>query len=198
MESFLNEFKITSRLTLVNDGDLFKSLPKGFFTLVDMFGGATFNNGTYRIHSFNSSVKWSLLLGEYFTSYKNKIYPFGFDWMGRQFCINENDSSIFMFDPATLEDFKLNNNIVQFHNEDLVNGLLGGDLFKNTLTFCNLKEISFYECIGHKRPVFLGGEDIIENNEKQNIDVYWHMQFNLYEKTKDLPEGVVIGNINIE
>ena len=47
---------------------------------------------------------------EYFKKFKGLALVFGFDWMGRQFALNEssNKSVILMLDPATAEAFEKN------------------------------------------------------------------------------------------
>lgn len=196
---FLNKFCITQRIDVNEDKSFYKNLPTELFNLIDLFGGSSFSNGLYRIHTFRTSLQWSLLIGECFPAYQSKIYPFGFDWMGRQFCIdNDNKGIIFMFDPAMWEDLKMKKQLSTFHNEDLIDGLLGEELFSKVAAFNNIREISFNECLGYKRPLFLGGKDTIENYEKQDLEVYWHITNQLYKKTRDLPEGTTIRNIKIE
>src|SRR5438045_7272277 len=117
LEIFSNEFQITSRNTSDEERDFYKNLPLELFRILDLFGGNTFNNGLYRVHSFKSSLKWASIIADSFSAYRHKIYPFGFDWMGRQFCTNTSSDAIFMFDPATFEDLKSEEGIISFHNE---------------------------------------------------------------------------------
>jgi len=199
---FLDRFNITSKRSIAEEGkDFYKNLPVELFQLLDLFGGATFNNGLYRIHSFGSSVQWALIIAEYFGQYRNKIYPFGFDWMGRQFCLSTSSDILFMFDPATGESFELRQALTLLHDEDFVNDtddMLSINLFNKALTFYKIDNIGYNECLGYKVPLFLGGKDDIENYELQDIEVYWHIENQLYNKVKDMPEGTKIGNIKIE
>ena len=64
----------------------------------------------------------------------------------------------------------MNKKISAFHNEDLVDGLLGVEFFTSTLKFCNIQSLAFGECLGYQRPLFLGGKNAIENYEKQRLN----------------------------
>jgi hypothetical protein len=197
-KAFLTKFSITSEYPRGKDEDIFSSVPFELFELLRLMGGSTFDKGLYRIHTFKSSVKWSIQLADYFPSYKNQIFPFGYDWLSRQFCIDKSNQVIYMFDPATIEDFKLNKSLSAFHNEDVVNDLFAVDLFKNVCSYCKLRTLDYDDCLGYKVPLFLSGKDNIENHEKQNIEVYWHFTTQLHVQIRNLPEGTRIGNIKIE
>ncbi len=131
-------------------------------------------------------MHWSLIVAEYFSKYQLKVYPFGFDWMGRQFCISVNNSNLlFMLYPGTGVESELHQDLAQLHNDDFVNDkddMLASKLFNNALKKCNLKTINYTECIGYKVPLFLGGNDDLDNYEKVNLEVYWHVQNKLYKK----------------
>ncbi|MBS1511486.1 MAG: DUF1851 domain-containing protein [Bacteroidetes bacterium] len=198
MYTFLDNYIVTFKEAIKDDKSLYGETPKELFEFINSFGGYTFSNGLYRIHSFSSSLKWAILLGSYFPGYKNNIFPFAFDWMGRQFCMSNNGRTIFMFDPATLEDFIMEQSLNGFHDEELVNGILGQDLFKEIINQLSLIKIGYSECLGYRTPLFLGGADAIENYEAIDIEVYWHLQNELYQQVKNLPEGTKIGKINIK
>jgi hypothetical protein len=199
---FSDKFYITvDNNNLSEDKGFYKDLPSELVELLNSFGGSTINYGLYRIHTFKSSLQWSLLISEYFTNYEHQIYPFGFDWMGRQFCLNKTASTIYMFDPATGEDFKLEQSLSLFHNDDLVNdtdSMLSVILCNKVLSFFKEKSINYNECFGYKIPLFLGGRDEIENYEKQDMEVYWHVESQLFNQVKNLPEGTNINKIKFK
>lgn len=200
LNNFLNTFKETGRIVIEEDKSFYKDLPSELYGLLEMHAGATFDKGLYRVHTFNGSLKWSLLIAEFFNDYANKIYPFGYDWMGRQFCSKTSGDMLFMFDPATGEAFELEQTIELLHDEDFVDdkdGMLASELFENLLHEKGLAGVKYNECFGYKIPLFLGGKDVIDNYEVQDMEVYWHIQNQLYKKVKDLPEGTKIGNINL-
>jgi hypothetical protein len=164
--------------------------------------GSCINSGLYRLHTFGSSVQWSLIIGQCFKTHKNKIYPFGFDWMGRQFCMSiDNNNLLFMFDIATAEYFELQQKLELLHDDDFINdmeNMLANDIFTQVLKHSNLKSIGYNECLGYKMPLFMGGNDVVENYQLIDIEVYWETQYQLYEKVKNLPVGIIIKSIKIE
>ncbi len=170
--------------------------------LFEECGNSTFRNGVYRIHNVKSSNDWGITIGNYFPPYLGKIAPFGYDWLGRQFCtLKGNENLILLFDPSTCEDFKLEQNLIDFHNNDLIfdrESTLSEKLFKEILELLKTTRISYNDCIGYKTPPFLGGRDLIENYELINLEVYWEFQCQLYNQIKDLPHGTKINSIKFE
>lgn len=180
----------------------------GFSALSNLFdnlGGCTFDQGLYRIHTYGSSLYWSELVANYFGDYKHKIYCFGFDWFGRHFAIDlqkysTGEDVIYLFDPATGEDLSLNQNLELFHEENLVNQK--NDLFAyKRYTQWRKKNKSVLElsqCVGFKVPLFLGGQDEISNFEVVDMGVYWEFSYQLFNKTRNLPEGTLIDRISLD
>ena len=165
-------------------------------------GGCSFNLGLYRTHNFNSSLRWAINISDFFPKYKHKIIPFGYDWVGRQFAIDtQKKGVIYMFDPATAEDFELEQSLAQFHNEDLVydrETTLAEQTFIEVLKILNIKEVDYDACAGYKIPLFLGGMDDIKNYELSEIEVYWEIQRQIYMQIKDLPPGTKINSIKFD
>jgi hypothetical protein len=201
-EKFINNFEVTISQNEENDKELLNLNPDSLFELLELHGGKTLNNGLYRVHTFKSSIQWASIIGQYFNGHKSKIYPYGFDWMGRQFCISRDCNKLqIMFDISTIEYFELEQELELLHDEDFVNeteSMLSSDLFIQVLKFCNRESIEYNECLGYKVPLFLGGADNIENYSIIDIEMYWDMQYQLYEKVRNLPEGTNIKSIKIE
>jgi hypothetical protein len=110
----------------------------------------------------------------------------------------QRENYILMFDPATAEDFELNQGLEEFHNKDLVNereSALAENLFHELLKFLRLSEVAYSDCLGYKKPLLLGGTDTTDNYELTDIEVYWEFQRQIYLQTKDLPEGTKIDTI---
>jgi hypothetical protein len=175
---------------------LFEQLPQQLFCLFSELGGKSFERGLYKIHKVTSSIRWSLKIESYYTTYKKKVYPFGYDWLGRQFCVSSEDSShLLMFDPATGEYFTLEQDLIGFHNSDLVNDkdeMVSRNLFSETLKNLQLSAIGFDDCIGHTIPLFLEGEDVISNLERQNI---LKMEFMNYVRKRNLYQQLPVYSI---
>lgn len=164
-------------------------------------GGASFDDGLYRIHTSLSSKYWANIVGKYFQKYVGKIVPFAYDWLGRQFALDTSRKGlILMLDPATAEDFELQEDISTFHNQTLVekDSVLSESLFKETLNSLGVKSINYKECVGYKVPLFLGGADAIDNYEVVDLEVYWEIACQIYHRIKDLPPGTKINSINFK
>lgn len=50
----------------------------------------------------------------------------------------------------------------------------------------------FTQCVGYKRPLFLGGKDAVENLELSEVEVYWHLMGQLIRQAKGLPVGTPV------
>ncbi|WP_417377715.1 T6SS immunity protein Tdi1 domain-containing protein [Gimesia sp.] len=50
----------------------------------------------------------------------------------------------------------------------------------------------------HQQPLVLGGNDELENYETSDVSVYISIQGQIHEQVKDLPEGTVISDVEIE
>lgn len=201
LTTFFSKGKVTSKESLTEDETFYKNLPDDLFEVLSQHGGCTFNKGLYRVHSFQTSTKWSFIIASYFNDYQNMIYPFAFDWMGRHFCTSIKGDYIFMFDPATYEVFQLQQTIIDFHKintEEDMDSLFSMNFFKQVLLHLNQQETKYDECLGYKVPLFLGGNDNIDNYEIWNIEVYWEICKQLYFKVKDLPEGTAINEVKID
>ena len=199
---FVSNVLYTNRVANPDTIPISKKMPNQLNELISECGGMSFCNSLYRIHTLKTSYYWESLITDYFVNYKNSIIPFGFDWMGRQFAVDINNSErLLLFDPATAEDFQLNENIITFHNETLVDNrliTLAEDDFLDTIKFLKKDIIDFDECIGFKKPLFLGGDISKENYEVIDLEVYWTIEAQIYNQLKNLPPGTKINKVTLE
>jgi len=196
---FKEQFKEYYRV----DNKLFdqKQIPFKYTELLLDIGGTTYNNGLYTLHTFESSLKWADLISEYIEGFKDEILPFAFDWLGRQFGVpREGYEDIYMFDPVDLSGGAiLRENLMEFHNESLVNDSidLGEEYFKEALNSFKIAGLKENTCIGYKIPLFLNGKGDSTNYQIIDIEVYWAIQYQLYNQIKDLPDGTPINTTAI-
>ncbi|HTF81107.1 MAG TPA: T6SS immunity protein Tdi1 domain-containing protein, partial [Cytophagales bacterium] len=125
--------------------------------------------------------------------YFNEVNPeefvvFGFDWLGRELAIGIEDTSlegaIILFDPATGEYYTLEIDLKGFLNEVMVdqrNETFAFETFNQWLNQTGYK-LKFSECVGFKVLLFLGGDDVIENFEVYDFDVYWELNRQTFEQ----------------
>ena len=107
---------------------------------------------------------------------------FGYDWQGSAFAVDsgrleQGEPGVLMFEPHTAEAFQIPSNIQTFHDVELIEddgAVLVPDGYA-AWRGGGGAEPSYQQCIGYKKPLFLGGEDTIENFELSDLDVYWHI-----------------------
>lgn len=172
---------------------------KELLTFFEDHGGASFDKGIFKIHSKSSAFYWTDIVTEFFPKYKNRVCCFAFDWMGRQFAIDLQDvNKNYLFDPATGEDFELEQSLDGFFNEELVDyrdDTLASDDFAAAMHNFNLEILKPNQCIGYKKLLFLGGEDNLNNTEIIDMDVYWDLNYKIYSKINGMEEGSIINTI---
>lgn len=165
----------------------------------DILGGGSFQGGLYRtVHPMNSS-EWNERICLAYPEFKGRITCFGFDWIGSTFALDSERQEggrpgVVMFEPGTGEALEIPSNLITFHEAGL------REFGEAALA------ISFYEkwrasggaaptydqCVGYRKPLFLGGADEVENLEISDIDVYWHIVGQLIRKTRGLPSGTPV------
>lgn len=57
----------------------------GYAAFAEEFGGMSFSGGLYRVHDAKSGPRGLAAIGECFPEYAERVCPFGYDWLGRQF-----------------------------------------------------------------------------------------------------------------
>jgi hypothetical protein len=126
------------------------------------------------------------------------------DWLGRIFAVDPQRSEedlpgVVLYEPGTGDSFEIPGNIFTFHNRVLIDqaeAALAESFYRNWIEAGGAAPL-IHQCIGYKRPLFLGGQDHIQNQELSDMDVYWHLLSQLIERTRGLPEGTPIGPITL-
>lgn len=177
----------------------------GLEEFFDAFSGGSFNNGLYRVHSVESIDFWNGIVGEAFPDFADRIYCFGYDWLGRQFALDlerlsAKEPLVLMLEPGTGEALEIPVNFLQFHEDEMVNyanEVLAVDFFNSWLS-SGRKPPSHSQCISYKKPLYLGGSDTLDNLELMDLEVYWGLTSQLLAKVRGLPPGTPINNISID
>ena len=163
------------------------------------FGGASFQDGLYRIIHPAELDEWQERICSALPEFEGRITCFGFDWLGSTFAIDsgrleDGQNGVVMFEPGTGEALEIPANLVTFHDS----GLLEFGEAALAISFYEKWRASggaapnYDQCIGYKKPLFLGGSDEVDNLEPSDLDVYWHIIGQLIRKTKGLPEGTPV------
>jgi hypothetical protein len=167
--------------------------------LLSRFGGCSFNSGLYRLHLPSEVGEWSSIVGNAFRGFSGRITCFGYDWLGRQFALDsqrkqDGAAMVTLFEPGTGEALEIPCNLIDFHDAELIDyhdAALASSFFKTWQAAGNPGP-KFKQCVGYKRPLFVGGKDIVENLELSDLDVYWHLMGQLIRQAKGLAAGTPV------
>ncbi|WP_047154991.1 T6SS immunity protein Tdi1 domain-containing protein [Aneurinibacillus tyrosinisolvens] len=178
---------------------------KGFCELFGSYNGVSFGEGLYRLHDISKINFWDDIITQAFPEFSGRISCFGYDWLGRQFAldkerVHDGQPHILMFEPGTGEVLEIPCNFIDFHNDEIPNyhdACLASNFFAVWKSKNNLV-LNKTECAGYKVLLFLGGQDVVENLEKNDMEVYWYICSQLIQQMKHTPEGTIIKNIGID
>ncbi|UCI24573.1 T6SS immunity protein Tdi1 domain-containing protein [Mesorhizobium sp. B2-8-5] len=198
-ETFRKNFPVYSRMPADRADFSLDTKIHGLNELFANFGGASFKHGLYRIIRAQDVARWNarVILG--FPEFAGRITCFGYDWQGSAFAVDtgrleEGEPGVLMFEPGTGEALQIPSNLQTFHDVELMEDD-DAALASNGYAMWRESggaEPTYSQCIGHKKPLFLGGEDTIENLELSDLDVYWHIMGQIIAKVKGLPPGTPV------
>lgn len=171
------------------------------------FAGASFLGGLYRVHDERSGQIATALIAEAFPEFAARVFPFGFDWLGRQFAVDiarvvEGSPQVLLLEPCSGEVLEIPASFVEFHDEVLVTNseaALALSAFRDWAAANPLSiPLARDQCVGYIVPLFLGGQDGPENFEVTDFEVYWSICAQLRAAVAGLAEGTVITEVTIE
>lgn len=198
-ENFQKSFFRDAALSAKSTGNAVHFPIASYRYLLDRFGGTSFENGIYRVIIASDVEEWNARVTIAFPEFRKRVTCFGFDWLGRVFAVDATrfkggEPGVVMLEPGTGEALEIPCNICTFHDEELIeygDAALASEFYKRWLA--NGGSAPRYgQCVGYKKPLFLGGIDEISNLEMSDIDVYWHLVGPLVLKAKGLPSGTSI------
>ncbi len=166
--------------------------------------GGAYEHGLYRIHSVANMTRWTEAVEEAFPDFRQRIFCFAFDWLGRMFAVDfarkaNGQYLVLMLEPGTGQALEIPVTFMGFHNQELVqyqDEALAVEFYK-TCQNSGGKHPAFDQCIGYKNPLFLGGSDTVENLERTDLEVYWSITGQLLSKVRGLADGTRVGNVQI-
>lgn len=91
-----------------------------------------------------------------------------------------------MLEPGTAEALEIPCNIETFHENELIQyreEALAASFYQQWLE-CGGLPPAVNQCIGYKKPLFLGGTDTVDNLEVSDLDVYWTIAGQLIQRGK--------------
>ena len=140
-----------------------------------------------------------------FPDYKGKITPFGYDWLGRFFCLDSERSQnkqplILLFIPYSDQVLEIPASFIGFHNIVLTTQAepaTEANLFRQFLAFNKITDIAINQCADLKVPLYLGGKLTVENLNIMDLSLYWELMAQIALQTRDLATGASVNNFKI-
>lgn len=173
--------------------------------LFELFNGESFDNGIYRIINFEETDTWSKRIYSVFPSFAGRIIPFGYDWLGRFFCLDlqrlqHSKPLILLFSHFTNEVLEIPEDLLGFHNSILVNQqdeALEAKMFQQFLICSDLPSIETTQCAELVLPLYLGGIYNIENMKIFDVAASWDICAQLLSQVNSVEEGTNVNKISI-
>ena len=173
--------------------------------LLEQFGGQSFNQGMYRVISAGAVARWAERATVAFPRFIGRVTPFGVDWLGRLFALDSarrvgGTTAVVMLEPGTGQALEVPCGLVAFHDAELVQyreEALAESFYEKWRAMGGAAP-RIGQCVGYKKPLFLGGSDTTDNLELVKLEVYWEISAQLLDKTRDLPIGTHVNNISID
>lgn len=171
--------------------------------LLSAFGGRSFGDKVYRVHTEESAGAYTAMIDQYFPQFAGRARCFGYDWLGRQFALDaerngDDGPHILEFEPGTGQVLEIPVGLGPFHSEELVE--FADDVVAKHSFQAWLAQGSpapeWNQCVGYIKPLFLGGQDELQNLEISDMDVYWTTTGQLLSKVRGLPVGTPIDRIS--
>lgn len=169
---------------------------------------AVYLNGLYTIIDRTEAAMLTGLAESVFPTAAGKITVYAVDWMGRLFATTTGTgyldstgaATITCFDLAEPSAFATDTNFDDFHNLTAIDMI--ADLFNleqfTQWTAVNAPPNDGTSCIGYKIPLFLGGQDALENMAKTDRSVYLHILSELWAAASKVPSGSRVQQIDLE
>ena len=141
-----------------------------------LYSGKSFLNGMYRLFKEEDVPKWTAIVEEAFPAYRGTFFIFGFDWLGRIFAVAKKTGTILLFEPGTGDVLEAPMTFEEFHDETIAlspEDCIASEAYEEWREANNNYALPYNECAGYKVPLFLNGDDEIENMEASDMEVYW-------------------------
>lgn len=148
----------------------------------ELLNGKCFLNGMYRLFKTGDIEKWTAITEQSFPLYNGRFSVFGYDWLGRIFGLSRETGTVLLFEPGTGEVLDIPASFEDFHNVEIVDyseDSLASNFFSEWFQKNNKYQLKYHECAGYKVPLFLNGDDVFENLEVSDMEVYWEIMMPL-------------------
>lgn len=174
-------------------------------SLLTKRSGTSFNQGIYRLICGEELSSWTEVAESAFPEFSGRLIPFGFDWLGRMFVLDrhrsiDGASAVTLLEPGTGAALETPCTAESFHEVELIDyseAALAESFFRSWINSGGASPMPG-QCVGYRKPLFLGGSDTLSNLELTDLKVYWGIAEQLLSQTRGLPVGTIIGDIRIQ
>jgi hypothetical protein len=166
----------------------------GFEEVMARFAGCTFDEGLYRLHDAESSAAARKLIETAFPDHVERVLPFGYDWLGSQFCLDDqrregDEPLVVILEVGTGEVLQVQQTFAGFHDEELVDqaeAAVSRSCFEQWKDHADDDALPLRrdQCVGYRVPLFLSGKDEAENLEVNDLEVYWELTGQALQQTR--------------
>ncbi len=161
-------------------------------------------NGAYRLHRQDDVARFTALAIHAFPDFADRIDCFGADWLGRQFATDKQrlvngSPQVLMLEPGTGQALEIPVNRVAFHDDELKNepdAAVAYSFFQQWLEAGGVRP-DYGQCVGYKRPLYLGGSDDVLNLSVTDFDVYWTLTAQILARIRETSVGTTIRDVSI-
>jgi hypothetical protein len=177
---------------------------EGYLEFASEFAGASFDRGLYRVHDERSGAQALALIAEAFPEFAARVCPFGYDWLGGQVAVDTarvvaQQPQVLLLEPGTGEALEIPLSFAAFHDVELVeeaDAALAKGFFETWSTANgDALPLGRGQCVGYRVPLFLGGQDDVENLEVSDVEVYWSICGQLRHGVQSLPPGTSVDEV---
>lgn len=137
-------------------------------------------DGAYRQHRREDIARFTNLAIDAFPELAGRIECFGADWLGRQFAIDrlrvaDGMPQVVMLEPGTGEVLEIPVNQQAFHDDELAQEPDAAAAYSFFIQWVGNGGVkpAYDQCVGYKKPLYLGGSDDLSNLELSDFEVYW-------------------------
>lgn len=172
-----------------------------FRSMVDQLGGKSYQQGILVVFDNEEVARSTLTIWEMFPRLKDQATVFGCDWKGRYFATRQADGEeVILIEPDTDSIYEIEVGLAEFYNSELVqhhDAALASTFFQEWKENTP-EELLLHQCVGYRVPLFLGGEDVVDNLEIVERQFYAEFCGQLLKKVRNLPEGTPVSDIRME
>ncbi|WP_308918280.1 T6SS immunity protein Tdi1 domain-containing protein [Jannaschia sp. LMIT008] len=150
-------------------------------------GGRVIGDGIYRVLDDDAVGMIGPSIDTMFPDRAGALDPFATDWLGRVFATRaDRVGTVAILEPGTAEVLDTGIDLAAFHRTEIVeqaDAALAVDFYGAWRDGGGAVPAAD-QCVGYRRPLFLGGGDDVENLELGDMDVYWSVMAQTVEQIR--------------